>query len=262
MSGRFAVLRVVSLFAGFAWLAGCASQPTARSAYAQKASPAATNNIVRLSFDTRQQPTYPGFEALYGITGTAVVLILVGPDGVPVDVKLHQSTGSADLDKAAIDAAKAWRFNPQIKNGKAVEGYARVPVTFAFRYAPRQAWPSVYRSAPIIEVDNRPIRYATVAQTAAAVAAQTNELAYAETSGAFHIYRVYDKQHALRAIWYVTDLGTRRAMAIRYIFGHMAGQPVVFAAELCNRAEVCRARASLVLRGPIWARATQDASRH
>ena len=30
----------------------------------------------------------------------------------------------------AIDAAQKWRFNPEVKNGKKVEGYARVPVTF------------------------------------------------------------------------------------------------------------------------------------
>jgi protein TonB len=29
-----------------------------------------------------------------------------------------------------MDAARRWRFNPTIRNGQKVEGYARVPVNF------------------------------------------------------------------------------------------------------------------------------------
>jgi hypothetical protein len=36
-----------------------------------------------------------------------------------------------DLIKAAGDAAMTWRFNPRLKNGKPVEGYARIPITFS-----------------------------------------------------------------------------------------------------------------------------------
>jgi hypothetical protein len=37
---------------------------------------------------------------------------------------------SGDLIAAATHAARQWRFNPQMKDGKPIEGYARVPVKF------------------------------------------------------------------------------------------------------------------------------------
>lgn len=57
-------------------------------------------------------------------------MILVGVDGSPKDIKVDQSSGFHELDRAAMEAAQHWRFNPTIRNGKKVEGYARVPVNF------------------------------------------------------------------------------------------------------------------------------------
>jgi hypothetical protein len=42
----------------------------------------------------------------------------------------HSTTTSADLIAAASDAARQWHFNPQMKGGKPIDGYARVPVKF------------------------------------------------------------------------------------------------------------------------------------
>jgi protein TonB len=49
---------------------------------------------------------------------------------VPKDVKVDKSSGFRELDRAAMDAVQKWRFNPEVKNGKKVEGYARVPINF------------------------------------------------------------------------------------------------------------------------------------
>ena len=57
-------------------------------------------------------------------------MILVGVDGLPKDVKVEKSSGHRDLDRAAMEAVRKYRFNPEIRNGKKVEGYARVPITF------------------------------------------------------------------------------------------------------------------------------------
>ena len=57
-------------------------------------------------------------------------MILVGIDGTPKDIKVEKSSGYRELDRAALDAARRWRFNPEIRNGRKVEGYARVPVSF------------------------------------------------------------------------------------------------------------------------------------
>jgi len=58
------------------------------------------------------------------------LLILVGIDGTAKDVKVEKSSGFHELDRAAVEGVQKWRFNPEVKNGKKVEGYARVPVSF------------------------------------------------------------------------------------------------------------------------------------
>lgn len=76
------------------------------------------------------QPRYPPQAIRQRHEGTVTLLILVAVDGTPKDIKVEQSSGYRELDRAAIEAAQRWRFNPEVKNGKKVEGYVRVPVNF------------------------------------------------------------------------------------------------------------------------------------
>ncbi|EQD26376.1 protein containing TonB [mine drainage metagenome] len=62
--------------------------------------------------------------------GTVYLLVLVGPDGSVQDVKVDQSSGYRDLDRAAIEAARKWKFNPGSRDGKPVGGWVKVPVQF------------------------------------------------------------------------------------------------------------------------------------
>lgn len=62
--------------------------------------------------------------------GTVVLLILVGPNGDVLQVKVDQSSGYHELDRSAIKAAKGWRFNPGTRNGVPSKGWVRIPVTF------------------------------------------------------------------------------------------------------------------------------------
>ena len=57
-------------------------------------------------------------------------MILVDVNGNPKDIKIDKSSGYHELDRAAMDAARRWKFNPTIRNNQKVEGYARVPVNF------------------------------------------------------------------------------------------------------------------------------------
>lgn len=77
------------------------------------------------------QPRYPA-EAFYlGITGTAVLIMDVDRDGAVKEVFVEQSSRNRMLDKAAIDAARTWRFSPALVNGVPVSGRVRVPMSFA-----------------------------------------------------------------------------------------------------------------------------------
>jgi protein TonB len=87
---------------------------------------------VDLSYQSRNPPKYPPQAIRQRHQGTVILMILVGVDGLPKDVQVDKSSGYRELDHAAVEAARKWRFNPTIRNGQKVEGYARVPVAFSF----------------------------------------------------------------------------------------------------------------------------------
>jgi protein TonB len=110
--------------------------PTPMSVAAQptppvKEAPAVTMEAsVDNSFKSMHPPEYPREALTNGVTGTVVLLVTVNADGDPVDVKVEKSSHDRSLDRAAVEAAKKWRFNPKTENGKRVEGVVRVPVDF------------------------------------------------------------------------------------------------------------------------------------
>jgi protein TonB len=75
-------------------------------------------------------PTYPPDAYRKGESGTVVLRIHVGPDGVPYSVDLVQSSRSRSLDRAASDAVRRWRFQPAQRGGQPVAGEVQVPIVF------------------------------------------------------------------------------------------------------------------------------------
>ena len=84
-----------------------------------------------LSYNNQIKPKYPPQAMRQRHEGTVTLLVLVGVDGSVKDVKVETSSGYRELDRAAMDAVRRWRFNAEVKNGQKVEGYARVPVNFS-----------------------------------------------------------------------------------------------------------------------------------
>ncbi len=74
-------------------------------------------------------PDYPKAARKSGKEGTVVVWLIVGSDGLPHNVKVVRSL-SADLDDAAVDAAKKWRFAPATKDGKPVSVQINIEIPF------------------------------------------------------------------------------------------------------------------------------------
>jgi protein TonB len=75
-------------------------------------------------------PTYPPAAVRAGVEGTVVLVISIDANGNVLNVEVEKSSRNRDLDRAAIAAAKKWRFSPQIENGKPVASRVRVPVDF------------------------------------------------------------------------------------------------------------------------------------
>lgn len=75
-------------------------------------------------------PTYPRSALRRGDSGTVLVRVEVGVDGVPTNVDVVSRSGSRDLDNAAVEAVRQWRFNPAQKDGQAITGDVMIPVDF------------------------------------------------------------------------------------------------------------------------------------
>ena len=88
----------------------------------------------KLSYNAPNPPRYPPAAIKGREQGTVVLDVLVHADGSVGTITYNagqSTTTSADLIAAATDAARQWHFNPEVKHGKPVEGYARVPVDFS-----------------------------------------------------------------------------------------------------------------------------------
>lgn len=78
-------------------------------------------------------PHYPRTALRAGIEGTVQVQVDIGPDGVPTSVALASGSGHRELDRAAMDAVRRWRFRPAMANGQPTAGRITVPIQFSMR---------------------------------------------------------------------------------------------------------------------------------
>jgi protein TonB len=74
-------------------------------------------------------PVYPAQALKQRVRGIVVLRVLVDETGHPADVHVEQGAHD-DLNQAAVEAAKQWRFEPGRKDGHAVKSYARVRFPF------------------------------------------------------------------------------------------------------------------------------------
>ncbi len=82
-----------------------------------------------LAVDT-PPPAYPPELACDDIGGTVGLIMKIGVEGSPTDVRVETSSGQPTLDQSAMDAVQTWTFRPATRNGNPVSTGLRVPVTF------------------------------------------------------------------------------------------------------------------------------------
>jgi periplasmic protein TonB len=83
-----------------------------------------------LSFRLQRPPKYPVKAVRERMEGKVVLKVLVGLEGEPEEISLEKSSGSEDLDRAAITAVKSWMFNAGLKRGYVTRSYLLVPIEF------------------------------------------------------------------------------------------------------------------------------------
>lgn len=83
-----------------------------------------------LAYESIIEPRYPMESRRRGEQGTVLLRVLVGRDGLPIDVEVARSSGYRPLDRAAREAVLRWRFRPVQINGVNVQARGLVPIKF------------------------------------------------------------------------------------------------------------------------------------
>lgn len=86
---------------------------------------------VDISSKNMNPPKYPPSAVRAGITGEVILIIDVDASGNVTNVSVEKSSRNRDLDRAAMEAARKWRFNAATANGQKQAGRVRVPVNFS-----------------------------------------------------------------------------------------------------------------------------------
>lgn len=75
-------------------------------------------------------PAYPRASIRRGERGDVIVLVKVDASGGVTDVDLVSSSQHRRLDRAALAAARRWRFEPAVRDGQPVPAELRIPFSF------------------------------------------------------------------------------------------------------------------------------------
>lgn len=106
--------------------------PPAPAPQAPPAPPSAVAASAPLPIDM-PAPRYPASALRRGETGEVLLRIEVDDMGRAVAVDIVQGSGSRELDRAALAAARNWRFRPALRDGQPVAGTVNVPIIFDSR---------------------------------------------------------------------------------------------------------------------------------
>jgi TonB family protein len=79
------------------------------------------------------KPVYPDSALRAGIQGVTRLRFEVLATGRVGRVLVEESAGSGDLDRAAVEAVKSWRFEPARRGDQPVAVWVTLPVRFELR---------------------------------------------------------------------------------------------------------------------------------
>lgn len=104
---------------------------TAPAKTAPKAAPAVQPPSAEAQGLQNRAPKYPQLSRKKKEQGTVLLKLLVKADGTVGNVNVLKSSGFSRLDQAALQAVKHWRFVPAKQQGKAIDFWYEMPMTFA-----------------------------------------------------------------------------------------------------------------------------------
>lgn len=83
------------------------------------------------AYIARPPPKYPASAVAARRQGRVMAFACISARGEVSNTQIAESSGHADLDKAATDAIVQWQFRPLICGGKPRDSWVQVPVAFA-----------------------------------------------------------------------------------------------------------------------------------
>lgn len=75
-------------------------------------------------------PVYPGLARQRGYEGDVLIAAEVRSDGSIGAARIKRSSGYASLDQSALEAVRAWRFEPARRMGSPVDAWVEIPIRF------------------------------------------------------------------------------------------------------------------------------------
>jgi protein TonB len=92
--------------------------------------PKTTPPIFNAAYLGNADPTYPLSSRRRGEHGTVLLKVQVTRQGAAGSVSVERTSGFEALDRAALEAVRAWRFAPARQGTQPVEAWVLVPVVF------------------------------------------------------------------------------------------------------------------------------------
>jgi protein TonB len=75
-------------------------------------------------------PVYPSAARQRGYEGNVLIAAEIRNDGRIGTIRVKRSSGYASLDNSAVEAVKAWRFEPAKRMGSPVDAWVEIPIRF------------------------------------------------------------------------------------------------------------------------------------
>jgi protein TonB len=109
------------------------SQPRSSSVASVPGGDGGVTRVARPTGGYQVRPAYPSTARRLGVQGTTLLRVHVLDDGRVGEVDVEESAGHPDLDRAAAEAVRRWRFEPARRGEQPVAMWVRLPVEFRLR---------------------------------------------------------------------------------------------------------------------------------
>jgi periplasmic protein TonB len=86
--------------------------------------------LIQARYRDTPKPIYPETARREGREGRVILRVLIDNQGKTKSVELNTSSGSQELDQAATEAIKRWRFHPAHVGDTPVDSWVNVPIDF------------------------------------------------------------------------------------------------------------------------------------